>query len=553
MSHAARRNHILTIHLEDYFQVKPVSTVVPQRYWPRFETRVERNTLAALDLLDQAGHKATFFAVGWIADQIPEVIAEVARRGHEVASKGYHHRSISQMSPEEFRADAVRSRIALERAANTTVRGYRIARGWFSLKDLWALDILAEEGFDYDASLRPLGIGFAGQSHRRYLHKHKTDKGEIWELPLSSSNMLGFSLPVSGGNYIRQFPDSFMRQRIATWDKTVDAPLVFYFHVWELDPEQPRITATPVISRLRQYRNLDVMPERIRKYLNDYSFVPASDYLKLPPKPVQVALAPAEVKPDLWVAATNRRPVTVVVPCYNEEPTLKYLANTLQRFEEVCRDELELSYLFIDDGSSDKTWEYLNNFFGQRANVELIRHPKNRGVAAATMTGLKNAKTETVCVIDCDCSYDPEHLMKMVPMLAEGVDLVTASPYHKEGSVLNVPGWRLVLSRGLSLLYRMTLKNKLATYTACFRVYRRSSVSSLSIDNLGYLGIAEILARLDARGAKIVECPAVLESRLLGSSKMKIVRTIVGHLGLLTTLLTSRQAPQALHRKELVK
>lgn len=548
-----RRTHILTIHLEDYFQVKPVSGVVPQRYWPRFETRVERNTLAALDLLDEAGHKATFFAIGWIADQVPGLIAEVARRGHEVASKGYHHRSIRQMSPDEFRADAVRSRNALERAAGVPVRGYRIARGWFSLQDLWALDILAEEGFDYDSSLRPLGFSFMGQPDRRVLYKHKAPAGEIWELPLSSSNVLGFSLPVSGGNYIRQFPDGFMRQRIAKWDGTVTAPLVFYFHVWELDPEQPRITATPAISKLRQYRNLEVMPARIRKYLQDYNFVPAANYLKLPPKPLQIASVPAEVKPELKVAAANRRPVTIVVPCFNEQPTLKYLANTLHRFEESCEDQLELSYIFVDDGSIDKTWEYLNKFYGERSDVKLIRHPINRGVAAATMTGLQNARTETVCVIDCDCSYDPEHLIKMVPMLADGVDLVTASPYHKDGSVLNVPGWRLLLSRGLSLLYRITLKNKLATYTACFRVYRRSAVSGLDIDNLGYLGIAEILARLDARGAKILECPAVLESRLLGASKMKIVKTIVGHLRLLATLLASRNAPQALHRKEMVK
>ncbi len=110
------RRHVLTVHLEDYFQVEPLSGAIPLRYWPRFDTRVERNVLASLDMLDECGAKATFFTVGWIADQAPEVVREVVRRGHEVASKGYYHRSIRQMSPEEFRADAVQSKRALEKA-----------------------------------------------------------------------------------------------------------------------------------------------------------------------------------------------------------------------------------------------------------------------------------------------------------------------------------------------------------------------------------------------------------------------------------------------------
>ena len=179
--------------------------------------------------------------------------------------------------------------------------------------------------------------------------------------------------------------------------------------------------------------------------------------------------------------AGNPIPVSIVVPCYNEEDTLTYLANTLQSFERRHRGSYRLHYIFVDDGSKDNTLATLREIFGGWQNCKIVSHGTNRGVAAATLTGIANAGTERVCVIDCDCSYDPEILARMIPMLREDVDLVTASPYHKDGQVINVPGWRLFLSRGLSVLYGLVLNNKLATYTACVRVYRRSSLTGLAI------------------------------------------------------------------------
>lgn len=234
--------------------------------------------------------------------------------------------------------------------------------------------------------------------------------------------------------------------------------------------------------------------------------------------------------------ASGRRPVTVVVPCYNEEETLAHLRNRLAEFAGEHEASFDLAYIFVDDGSTDRTLEILYALFGARPDCRVLSHATNIGIAAASMTGVSHATTETVCVIDCDCTYDPGELARMVPMLTDGVAMVTASPYHREGAVLNVPNWRLFLSRTLSLLYRQVLRHKLATYTACFRVYRRSSVATLKIDNNGFLGIAEILARLDMNGAAIRECPAVLGTRLFGTSKMKILSTIKSHLGFLLIL-----------------
>jgi glycosyltransferase involved in cell wall biosynthesis len=169
-----------------------------------------------------------------------------------------------------------------------------------------------------------------------------------------------------------------------------------------------------------------------------------------------------------------------------------------------------------------------------------VRHEVNRGVALGILTGIRYAKTEIVASIDCDCTYDPHELGRMIPLLTDGVDLVTGSPYHPEGSVRNVPHWRLSLSKSASALYRLVLHQKLGTYTACFRVYRRSAALSVQLEYGGFLGVAEMIGKLDLAGSKIVEYPTTLNVRVLGHSKMKVARTIAGHLGLLLRLARLR-------------
>jgi glycosyltransferase involved in cell wall biosynthesis len=237
---------------------------------------------------------------------------------------------------------------------------------------------------------------------------------------------------------------------------------------------------------------------------------------------------------------TDRLPVTVVVPVFNEEKAIPYLSNTLEEMHRDLGRDYDLTFVFVDDGSTDRTWELLGRHFGADPRCRRVRHDRNQGVAAAILTGIREAKTPVVCSIDCDCTYDPRQLGAMIPKLTDGVDMVTASPYHADGRVLNVPAWRLGLSKGLSFLYRRILNNSLATYTACFRVYRRSAVADLEVAEGGFLGVAEMLGRLDLRGSRISEHPAVLEVRMIGHSKMKVLKTIAGHLGLLGRLAAAR-------------
>lgn len=540
------RNHVLSVVLEDYCHVGPVSRVVPPDYWHRFESRVQRNTERTLDLLDEMGEKATFFILGWIAENQPQVVAEVARRGHEVASKGFWHRSIGRLSREEFRADVRRSKQAIEAASGVAVRGFRMPRGGFGENDLWALDILAEEGFVYDSSIRPLGTAFLHEPFRRFVHLHEAKGRRIWEVPLSTWKIGPLCVPISGGNFVRQLPHALIRRAIAQWEQQTDQPIVFYFHIWELDPEQPRITAVSQLQRIRQYRNLEAMTDRIRYYLKKYQFGTIADHLNLGPapvveQPITTAAPLTELADDIvHVSSRPRTPITVVVPCYNEEATLGYTANTLRSFTDGMKDLYDVSFVFVDDGSRDGTWQRLNELFASRPDCALLRHARNRGVAATVLSGIRHARTEIVCVIDCDGTYDPMQLRKMIPMLTPDVDLVTASPYHPEGRVLNLPAWRLVLSKGLSVIYRFVHHHKLATYTSCFRVYRRRAVADIVLRDERFVGVTELLSRIDAGGGRVVECPAIMEVRLLGTSKMKTLKTIQGHLGHLWRLIVDR-------------
>ncbi len=543
MSPIGQRRHLLTVGLEDYFQVGAFNRLIQRGQWYRFETRVLRGARATLDLLDEFGVTATFFTSGWIAERAPEVVREVAERGHEVASSGFHHRRIRDLTRAEFRDDLARARTALQAASGQPIHGYRVPRGWFRPEDLWALDVLAEEGYAYDSSVGCLFRRYAREPWRRVAHHHQFGGRSLWEFPPSAMTWGGWFLPIAGGNYFRQLPDPLIRSAVARWDRSESAPFVMYFHTWEMDLEQPQITGAPLFQRIRQYRNLHRMPDLVRAYLGRYQFQSIARHLGLSlDEQVPAAARPTAtpVVAALPPRRTDRVPVSVVIPCYNEELVLPYLRNTLASVETELADDYDVSFVFVDDASRDDTFAALERNFGERDNVTIVRHPENQGVAAAILSGLRASDAGVACSIDCDCTYDPHELTRMIPLLEPGVDLVTASPYHPRGSVRNVPRWRLALSRSLSWLYRRVLRQKLHTYTSCFRVYRRASVASLELANGGFLGVAETLGRLDLQGRRIVEFPTTLEVRVLGHSKMKVVRTIGGHLVLLARLLRLR-------------
>lgn len=563
---AAGTRHILSVHLEDWFQVGAFHRLIDRDQWYRFETRLEHNAAKTLELLDRFHTKATFFVLGWVAEQLPHLVAEIARQGHEIAACDFAHRCISELTPRQFRDDIVHSRDVIEAAANQKVLGFRTANGWLTNKELWALDVLAQEGFAYDSSLLPKFFGGASTDPRqRFVHQRDTAGGPLWEVPPSTWPCCGFNVPIAGGNWFRQLPHRLLKRAIATHTSDNAAPFVMYFHAWELDPEQPRISAADRVTQVRHYRNLDKMKWVLEDYLSKYQFGTVADRLGLTVKPldnatirrpVDTAAEPITLNSQSHAStptAAGRdlktQSVTIVIPCYNEEATLPYLARTLERLEFELGTPTATTanptiyrptFLLVDDRSADNTWEVMQRVFGNKSNCLLVRHEKNSGVSAAILTGIKHAPTDIVCSMDCDCSYDPLELKHMLPLMTDDTSLVTASPYHPQGRVKNVPGWRLFLSKGLSTLYRCVLPARLHTWTSCFRIYRKSDVERLNLQEGGFLGTAELVAELALAGKKIVEHPATLEVRIFGESKMKTMRTIRGHLRLIGRLIKQR-------------
>ncbi|HMT07816.1 MAG TPA: glycosyltransferase, partial [Pyrinomonadaceae bacterium] len=468
----------------------------------------------------------------------------IAARGHEVASRGFYHRSLKNLTADEFRTDVRRTNQAIFDACGQKAIGYRSAEKLTYASNEWIFDVLADEGFAYDASFLPAR---SDESAKRFAHQVHIGGKAIWELPYSTRD-LGIGLfPISGGNYFRQIPYTLMRHAVRSWAQETDAPFVSYFHVWELDPEQPRIAAASRFNRIRHYRKLDKMEWILHEHLQNFDCTSIAGHLGILSEPPEVvgglprpqglqSSKNAQIQPPP-TAGGSATPITVVIPCYNEEEALPYLANTLRGVTERLESTgFSPNYIFVDDRSRDSTFSKLNELFGDDKRFRIVQHDTNKGVAAGIMTGIREAKTDIVASMDCDCTYDPLELANMLGLMTEDVDMVTASPYHREGGVRNVPSWRLFLSRGASFLYRRVLNAKLDTYTSCFRVYRRSSMLGLELKETGFLGVAEMLGKLDLTGGKILEFPAILDVRLFGVSKMKTAKTIFGHLGLLTEL-----------------
>ena len=236
--------------------------------------------------------------------------------------------------------------------------------------------------------------------------------------------------------------------------------------------------------------------------------------------------------------------LSIVIPCFNEEEGLEHLASKLKSLEQNLRGDHEL--VFVDDGSSDSTNDRLHAIYKDRIgnDVKIVKHAKNMGVGAAVRTGAANSHGSYVATIDSDCTYEPDYLIKMLDIAKEeNTDIITASPYHPKGSTLNVPTYRLFLSRNLSNLYNIVVKSRFYTYTSMFRIYKKEALRNLSFKSNGFLAMAEILVKARKKGLKIVEYPATLKVRKFGSSHVKSLKLIREHLCfIMRTLLRKENA-----------
>ena len=263
--------HIFSVDVEEYFQVSAMEPYVQRSQWESLESRVEHCVDQLLYLLSDHGAKGTFFTLGWIAERHQRMIERISAGGHEIASHGWDHRRVTELEPEEFRDSVRRSKAVLEDLACTSVVGFRAPS--FSIVEgrEWALDILAEEGYQYDSSLFPVarkGYGYA--KGKRYPHWLSTSNGKLFELPPTTMRRFGLSLPSAGGGYFRLLPYFLTREALLEAESQ-GQPGMFYIHPWEIDPDQPRFRVSAK-TRLRHYGGLGRTTRKLEQLLMEFQF-----------------------------------------------------------------------------------------------------------------------------------------------------------------------------------------------------------------------------------------------------------------------------------------
>ena len=259
----------MTVDVEDFFQVQAFAGQVGRDAWENFPERVVGNTERVLQLFASAGVTATFFTLGWVAERHPELVRRIVAQGHELASHGFAHVPVHEQTADEFRADVRKTKRLLEDAAGVAVKGYRAASFSIGSRTLWALDVLAEEDYAYSSSIFPIRHDFYGMPGApRFAFRPRGDR--FLEVPMTTVAALGRNLPCSGGGYFRLLPYAVSRWALQQVNARDRQPCIFYFHPWEIDPDQPRIAGAAIKSRLRHYLNLRKMEGRLARLLRDF-------------------------------------------------------------------------------------------------------------------------------------------------------------------------------------------------------------------------------------------------------------------------------------------
>ncbi len=279
-----------TVDVEDYYQVSAFERSISRDCWEQFPSRVVTNTQLILRLLAQHQVHGTFFILGWVAEKHPELVREIHQAGHEVASHSYWHRLVYELTPEQFRDDLRRSRDVLQQITAQPVTAYRAPSFSITQRSLWALDILAEEGFTVDSSIFPIyhdRYGIPGAEPR--IHDLATASGPLREFPPSIVKVGAWNLPVSGGGYFRLYPWPFSRRLLQRVNR--QQPFMFYVHPWEVDPHQPRLAVGGRLSRFRHYVNLTATARKLDRLLRTFRFGRMCDVLAqdAPPRPSSAA------------------------------------------------------------------------------------------------------------------------------------------------------------------------------------------------------------------------------------------------------------------------
>lgn len=262
----------MTVDVEDYFQVGAFENDIDRRDWDSLECRVERNVDVILGMFNDHSVKATFFTLGWVAERYPHIIRKIVDGGHELASHGMSHMRVSDQNRAEFTNDVVSSKKLLEDIGGTAVKGYRAPSFSIGEGNLWALEVLHEAGYKYSSSIYPIRHDHYGMPSAPRFVFSPIEAEDFLEMPVTTVEVMGRKIPCGGGGYFRLLPYFLSRSAMRRVNGRDAQPCIFYFHPWEIDPEQPRQRNASLKSKFRHYTNLQIMESKIRKVLTEFSW-----------------------------------------------------------------------------------------------------------------------------------------------------------------------------------------------------------------------------------------------------------------------------------------
>ena len=262
----------LSVDVEDWFQVGAFEGVIDRSNWDGLTDRVERNCSAILDMFAKADVKATFFALGWVAQRHGPLMRRIVEAGHELASHGWDHERVFRMDRAGFTADLERSRKVLEDASGTKITGYRAPSFSIDSRTPWAYMALAEQGYAYSSSVAPITHDHYGWREAPRFAFKPLPWSDLIEIPVTTAHFAGRRLAAGGGGFFRVLPYGFSRWAIRQVNTRDQRPAVFYFHPWEIDPDQPRVTGASLRSRVRHYTNLGVMSAKLEQLVSEFAW-----------------------------------------------------------------------------------------------------------------------------------------------------------------------------------------------------------------------------------------------------------------------------------------
>lgn len=262
----------LSVDVEDWFQVGAFEKVIARGDWDDLALRVEDNVLRILDLFAEAEVKATFFTLGWVAERNGALMRRIVDAGHELASHGYDHARVFTFDRKQFADDIRRARETLEDAGGVAVTGYRAPSFSIDQRTPWAYLELAEQGYAYSSSVAPIAHDHYGWREAPRFAFHPLAGADLVEIPVTTATFAGKRLAAGGGGFFRVLPYGFSRWAIRQVNRRDGRPAVFYFHPWEIDPDQPRVPGAPLKSRLRHYTNLERMAPKLRDLVREFAW-----------------------------------------------------------------------------------------------------------------------------------------------------------------------------------------------------------------------------------------------------------------------------------------